>query len=229
MFYYYGTKKQLAKYYPKPKKDVIVEPFCGAAQYSLKYWKKDVFLYDIDELIIRLWQYLQSATEQDVKSLPRFKAGDDIRDFKLSEGESLFCGYMAGISFAKRNIVSSMASKTINNDILKISKNLYKIKHWQVKRLDYKEIPNIDATWFIDPPYIKGGHKYRYSNKNIDYDFLAEWCKTRSGDVIVCENADAGWLDFLPIVQINGNANHKKIEAMWTNFKTEYHNIKEIF
>ena len=35
MFYYYGRKKQIAKYYPEPKYDTIVEPFAGSAAYSL--------------------------------------------------------------------------------------------------------------------------------------------------------------------------------------------------
>jgi site-specific DNA-adenine methylase len=37
MFSYYGTKKRIVNKYPEPKYDKIIEPFCGAAQYSLKY------------------------------------------------------------------------------------------------------------------------------------------------------------------------------------------------
>lgn len=35
MWSYYGTKKKIAKYYPSPQYDKIIEPFAGAAQYSL--------------------------------------------------------------------------------------------------------------------------------------------------------------------------------------------------
>lgn len=51
MFYYYGRKKQIAKYYPSPNYSVIVEPFAGSAAYSLyeNNWKKDVILIEKDE------------------------------------------------------------------------------------------------------------------------------------------------------------------------------------
>ena len=29
MFYYYGRKKRIVKYYPKPTHDTIIEPFAG--------------------------------------------------------------------------------------------------------------------------------------------------------------------------------------------------------
>jgi len=47
MFSYYGSKSKLAQHYPTPKYDTIVEPFAGAAGYSLygDNWKKNVLLY----------------------------------------------------------------------------------------------------------------------------------------------------------------------------------------
>jgi hypothetical protein len=35
IFYHYGRKKQIAKYYPFPNCAAIIEPFAGAAAYSL--------------------------------------------------------------------------------------------------------------------------------------------------------------------------------------------------
>ena len=61
---------------------------------------------------------------------------------------------------------------------------------------DYKSLPNVKATWFIDPPYqTKGG----YVISDVDYFELGKWCKSRKGQVIVCENAEADWLDFNPL------------------------------
>ncbi len=37
MFYYYGRKKQIVRYYPVPNYNVIVEPFAGAAAYSMHH------------------------------------------------------------------------------------------------------------------------------------------------------------------------------------------------
>ena len=60
------------------------------------------------------------------------------------------------------------------------------------------------------------GQYYRFNNKKIDYTKLAEWCKERQGQIIVCENTKADWLDFKPLVELQGQL-HKTTEAIWTN------------
>ena len=51
MFYYYGRKKKIGKYYPKPSHDIIIEPFAGSAAYCLRddNWKKDIILVEKDK------------------------------------------------------------------------------------------------------------------------------------------------------------------------------------
>ena len=83
MFSYYGSKSKIINYYPAPEKDVIIEPFCGTARYSLKYWDKDVILCDKYQRLVDIWLYLQSANEKDIKSLPVLKKGDCLNDFTL--------------------------------------------------------------------------------------------------------------------------------------------------
>ena len=50
MFSYYGTKKRIAKKYPEPKYDIIIEPFAGAGAgagaYACLYPDRKVKLYD---------------------------------------------------------------------------------------------------------------------------------------------------------------------------------------
>lgn len=58
MWGYYGSKSKIIKYYPPPKFDKVIEPFAGTAQYSLKYWEKDILLIDKYDVIIRLWEWL---------------------------------------------------------------------------------------------------------------------------------------------------------------------------
>lgn len=70
------------------------------------------------------------------------------------------------------------------------------IRHWQVEQVDYEELSNVEATWFIDPPYQIAGKSYTHGSKDIDYVDLGEWCKSRKGQVIVCENKGADWLPF---------------------------------
>lgn len=216
MWTYYGTKKKIAKYYPKPEYDVIVEPFCGAAQYSLfgENWKKQVYLIDKYEIITRVWQYLIQATKEQILNLPDMQEGDNVDNFKqLIDEERWLLGFCI-------NPASAIPKKTTrqrnhwNKDKVNIAESLYKIKHWKVKCDDYKNVKNVKATWYIDPPYKFGGIYYRMNNKTIDYSDLAEWCKSRNGQVIVCENTKADWLEFKPLVNLKGQL-HETTEAIW--------------
>ena len=48
----------------------------------------------------------------------------------------------------------------------RIAKLLPEIKHWQTQFSDYKNLPDIEATWFIDPPYQFGGEHYSVNGSN---------------------------------------------------------------
>lgn len=77
MFSYYGTKRKLAPHYPKPRFGKIIEPFCGAAMYSLygNNWENDVVLYDKYDKIYMAWDYLIKASVSDINNLPDLKEG----------------------------------------------------------------------------------------------------------------------------------------------------------
>jgi hypothetical protein len=56
MWGYYGSKSKIVNKYPKPLFEKIIEPFAGTAQYSLKYFEKDILLVEKYELIVKLWK-----------------------------------------------------------------------------------------------------------------------------------------------------------------------------
>lgn len=208
-FSYYGSKAKIAKYYPSPKYGKIIEPFCGAANYSVIHFENDVLLTDLNEDVIGTWNYLKNATESDILGLPKFSAGLDIRTLSLSEDERRFCGWWVNRgNRSPCNIVSKFAMGNSNgaeyfeNVKRNVASNLYRIKHWKVELRDYSTIENEKATWFIDPPYTKGGE--HYIKNTIDYNHLAEFSKTRDGRVIVCENENGKWMDFRPLVSNTG-------------------------
>lgn len=220
MVSYYGSKSKIVKLYLPPTKDIIIEPFAGTARYSLMYWEKDVRLYDLNPKIITMWHYLQSATEKDLLSLPKLNIGDDLRNFDLSEGERCFLGFCVNEGSANpKNVLTKWGNRRFSDKIKKVSESLFKIRHWDVKLGSYESIENIDATWFIDPPYQFGGEYYPFSNKNLDFNQLAEWCKERNGQTIVCENTKSNWLPFEPMKQIQGQRNTFTTEAVWYNYK----------
>ena len=227
MFSYYGSKSKIVNYYPPPKYDKIIEPFAGSARYSLKYWQNDITLIDKYDIIIDIWMYLKNASKNDILKLPILEIGEDIRNIKLSKEEIPFMRYFIGqgLSAPQWKVSSYCTKSTQASNIKRIADNLFKIKHWKIKQGDYIDLENTEATWFIDPPYQNGGHKYIESNKNIDYTKLAEWCKNRNGQIIVCENTKATWLPFKQIIDMQG-AMFKTTEAIWSNHKTNYDNTQ---
>ena len=68
------------------------------------------------------------------------------------------------------------------------------IKNWEIYNLSYEDLPDVKATWFIDPPYQYNKKKYTFND--IDYHKLANWTKERKGLAIACDKQGADWLDF---------------------------------
>ena len=225
MFSYYGSKSKIVHLYPRPRHNLIIEPFAGSARYALRYFDRDVILIDKCQFIIDIWHYLQSASAKDILALPELKPGDNLKNFNLSKGEKLLLGFLVQRGVARPGLTYSgwrdtNHSPTVADDLQRIAANLFKIKHWQIKLGDYTSAPSAEATWFIDPPYFVGGHKYKYSNKDLDFEALSCWVKSRKGQVIVCENASAEWMPFLGLTQMQGLRNPSS-EVFWTNEKVE--------
>jgi hypothetical protein len=109
-----------------------------------------------------------------------------------------------------------------------IKGSLFKIRHWIIKLDDYKNLENTEQTWFIDHPYQYGGNEYKENNKKLNFNELANWYRTRNGQIIVCENTKANWLPFLPIIDMMGSV-HKTTEAIWSNFPTNYDHVQQKF
>jgi len=225
MFSYYGSKSKIVDVYPPPKFDKVIEPFAGAARYALKYWQKEVLLVDKYDVITDIWAYLINATEKDILNLPKMVKGDNVDDFDLSKVEKQLIGFCinGGSSQPKKTVQKYNTWETAR---IEISKNIEKIKHWQIIKDDYINLENVEATWFIDPPYMFGGEYYRHSTKNIDFVKLGEWCKSRNGQVIVCENTKADWLPFKPMVSMQGMM-YKTVEAIWSNIPTNFDNEQQ--
>jgi len=218
MFSYYGTKKRLAPIYPKPKHGKIIEPFAGAAQYSLLHFENEVTLIDSYSVIIDIWKYLQQCSPNDILSLPNYENKQTIDKDELDCIEQFeLIRFLVQEGTVGGNKAYSRGLKSYDSKRKNIANSLFKIKHWKFECKSYTEVENELATWFIDPPYQFGGHKYKHSNKKIDFEGLADYCKERQGLVIVCENTKADWLPFIPAKKHKGINNDVTIEAIWSN------------
>lgn len=193
MFYYYGGKKRLAKRYMFPLYQTIIEPFAGAAGYAMHWRDRDVILIDKDKRICDLWEYLIMADPQEILSLPLVKPGERADAFGLTQVQEDLIRYYAAPG-ARMGMVAQPFSKWHERKRAQVAQLVTEIRHWRVVRGSYEDAPDVEATWFIDPPYQFGGEEYRESNKNLDYAGLLEWVNARRGQVIVCENDQNTWL-----------------------------------
>lgn len=206
MWNYYGSKSKVIKYYPKPKHNLIVEPFAGSAQYAYLYFENDIILVDQYKVITDLWQWLQKCSKHDIDKLPRLKKGQTLDDFNFDCQEARnLVGFTNGFGLYEPRLKISSHHHTErpnsqNYRLQQVAANLHKIKHWHIMHGSYEDIGDLKATWFIDPPYQIGGHCYKHGNKNINYSELAKWCYSRRGFKIVCEGPAATWLPFKPLV-----------------------------
>lgn len=228
MFYYYGRKKQIAKHYPLPNYSTIVEPFAGSAAYSLyaDNWKNEVFLIERDERVASIWDWLiNQATQQDIRKLPNVAVGEKSSEFL----HIIHAATKMAFHYKTIKVTPVLAR---NWEISKryIEENLFKIKHWKIVCADYSEAPDLEATWFIDPPYKKdSGNGYRYGSNKIDYTHLSEWARGRKGEIIFCEGLHGDYLPFTPLLELKGVAGKSSKEFCYYNSpisKTQYELFK---
>jgi hypothetical protein len=209
MFSYFGSKYKLAKRYGAPRHDTVIEPFAGSAAYSLFWEPKRVILIDKNPIIASIWKYLIAASEADIMALPQ--DFESTKDLDIPQGAKNLIGFWIGKGKASPGITKSKWGKQYSDATdckvwnaavrVRIASQLEKIRHWEVISGDYTQAPDMEAHWFIDPPYIAAGR--RYPVKDVNYDDLGEWSRNRKGFVQVCENDGAIWLPFQPFHSVN--------------------------
>lgn len=206
---YYGGKWRATKSgaYPQPLYPVIVEPFAGAAGYST-WWGADreCVLVEKYPTIASIWRWLIRVDPAVVLAIPEV---DDVRDLPhdLDPAAYSLVGFTMNSSAstprrslsrgrrmlrAKRRQFEGWTDATRR----RVAEQVTHIRRWRMTEGDYTEAPDIEATWFIDPPYQIAGRHYVHGPSKINYAELADWCRTRRGQVIVCEQDGATWLPF---------------------------------
>lgn len=218
MFYYYGRKQKIFNKYPKPNFDTIIEPFAGSAAYSMNYYDRNVILIEKDEKIATLWKYLIEVKPEEILSLPLLNNGQSLNDDNfnyLTTNQKSLIGFFLNPGSAQPKKSPGKFCAWTDENRKRLSIDVTKVKHWRIINDDYRNIENQEATWYIDPPYQgNGGQYYKHGNKNFNYDELRDWAMNRQGEIIVCENSEANWMDFKPLVEIQGQK-HKTKEVIF--------------
>ena len=211
MFYYYGAKAQLSGKYPAPQHPVIVEPFAGAAGYAMRHVKSesitDVVLVDRDRRVVELWDRLLRMTADDVLDYPSPTIGSYTTDyFVMTAAASNAMSKAKHLKVTPRVVDVFDGLKTRVAGLLPYCQSKVRLIHG-----DYRCLGNMEATWFVDPPYAlppvptrtssPRGAGYLFGADSLDYGVLGSWCLERAGQVIVCEGDGADWLPFNTVVR----------------------------
>jgi hypothetical protein len=204
---YYGGKYRAAPKYPAPVYDHIIEPFAGAAGYALRYHTRRVTLVDAYPVVAWIWRYLIAATPAEILRVPLVESIDDLPAWVPQEARWLVGFWLNTAATAPRRTLSAGMRRSrergytmsgwVERSRERVASQVDAIKHWRIIEGSYADLPNVGATWFVDPPYNnKAGSHYVHGPKTLDYNALGAWCRKRKGHVIVCENTGADWLPF---------------------------------
>jgi len=229
LFSYYGGKSKVARLYPPPRFPLIVEPFGGSAAYAYHHSTARALVNDLKPAVRQVYAFLRRPDAADwVSALvrPAYAAGDfAARDVLAAGGPEGLAWWLALDSMSgkyqptiERPLTPWAAVKGLAHARSRYLTIIAATRRWEFTGGDYRALPDVEATWFIDPPY-SGQPGRVYQMPALDYDELAEWCRTRKGQVIVCEDASARWLPFRRLSSIRGM--RVTTEGVWVNDPAE--------
>lgn len=225
---YFGGKWRAAPRYPAPKHDTIIEPFAGAAGYSLRYPDRRVILVEKYWQVAAVWRFLICGDPAMVRDTPAdIEHVDELPEW-VPLGLRWLIGFSLGAGISRpNNCLSAGLRKFRDSGVAssgwcaskreRVASQMPAIRHWQIVQGDYTGAPDVEATWFVDPPYQRAGINYVHSSKAIDFTALGAWCRTRSGQTIVCEADGANWLPFRPFMETNSIGGRTSAEVIWMN------------
>jgi site-specific DNA-adenine methylase len=233
-FPYYGAKWRTSSAYPAPKWAHIVEPFAGAAGYSIRWNEvKNIALFDASPHVVAAWSYLIRAASNPsaLQALP-----DLVRhvDEVPEDARSLVGFWLNPGSGMPKKSASNRADPTAKvyfpgsvwsaKTKARLLREVPYIRDWRILQCDWRQVfADLDSaqpcTIFVDPPYVGAGRHYHGAKwSDSDYAELASACRRADAlghQVIVCEGAGAKWLPFQELHSFHGSIK-ESVEVLWT-------------
>ena len=224
-FGFYGGKWRDARSYPAPMHRTVVEPFAGSAGFSVRHAHLDIVLCEADPVIASVWTYLTKVKPKEILKIPDVPLNGTVEDLNLVQEAEWLVGFWLNRGAPRPR---KRPSKWMRDRIRPgsfwgdraretIASQVEYIRHWKVHNCSYEHCPVLGpATWFVDAPYQRAGKHYVYGSEGLDFNTLGHWCRSRAGQVIVCEGAGADWLPFRGLAEIKTTrAGRRSKEVVW--------------
>lgn len=195
----------------------------------MRYPDRRVVLVDRYPVVCEIWRWLIGSSAADVLAVPCVEHVDELPS-GVPEGARHLVGFCLNSAVTKPCKQLSSGRKKLaaagrrfegwneaHRD--RVASQVGAIKHWQILEGEWHDAPDVEATWYVDPPYNnRAGACYVHGPRGVDFEQLAEACRILRGQVIVCENEGATWLPFQPFATFKAGVNgHGSREVIWTN------------
>ena len=178
-------------------------------------WLRRVVLVEKDNRVAALWRRLLSMEPSELLELRVPEAGERTTDFLL-----MCLSASQGVARSRSLIVNPRMRELAPAALRRMAEILPEAQaKIEVIEGDYTLAPDIEATFFVDPPYSDQRARRGYADgcdaQATDYGALAAWCKRRQGQVIVCEHMGAQWLPFERLSSRLAGDRRFHAEAVW--------------
>lgn len=200
---------------PPATGSVVVEPFAGSAAYATRYEPEKALLLDMSPHVVGVWRYLIRESAASILALPDLLECQTVKDLNVCEEAKALIGFWVNSASAAPGQKMSKWARGATTQLYwgsrvreRLATQVEKIRRWKVHCESYENAPDIEATWFIDPPYQCAAGRL-YPHNTVDFDALGAWCKTRRGAVYVCESSGATWLPFEPFARMKSNSGRR--------------------
>lgn len=195
----------------------MIEPFAGSAAYAHRHLDAldAVILVELDAQVCGMWRQILDPSLGVDDLCPPLSLGEYTRNrFHVTAAVSGGGQTQATGGTLK---ATPVAVNNVRRLRARMAQDLARWRDTDVALIegDYRQAPDVDATWFVDPPYQgRAGALYRHGSASIDYDTLSAWCQELAGQVVVCEADGADWLPFEPLGGTRG-INGQSREVVW--------------